>query len=52
MLNWNDERVLEAPPTKVEATKTAIRWAMECEQPLRVPLVIDLAVGHHWGELG
>jgi DNA polymerase-1 len=52
LLQVHDELVLEAPPNEVEATQTAIRWAMECEQPLRVPLVVDLAVGHHWGELG
>lgn len=51
LLQVHDELVLEAPPCEVEATVDAIRWAMECEQPFRVPLVVDVAIGSHWGEL-
>jgi len=52
LLQVHDELVLEAPPEEVDATCTLIIEAMQCEQPLRVPLVIDTAVGNNWGEIG
>jgi DNA polymerase-1 len=52
LLQVHDELVLEAPPDALEESKALIQWAMECEQPLRVPLVVDIATGPNWDSLG
>lgn len=50
ILQVHDEIVLEVPDTECAAAEAVVRWAMELEQPLRVPLVVDVAVGRNWVE--
>jgi len=50
ILQVHDELVLEVPDAELEQVKTLIQWAMELDQPLRVPLVIDLYAGPSWME--
>jgi DNA polymerase I len=52
LLQVHDELVLEAPDAEVEAVLGLINTAMVLGQPLRVPLVVDTAVGDTWGEIG
>lgn len=50
ILQVHDELVLEVPDSELERVKQLLHWAMELDQPLRVPLVIDLYVGPSWME--
>lgn len=50
LLQIHDELVLEAPADEVEAVRALVRQAMEHPHPLRVPLVVDIGVGHSWAE--
>ena len=50
ILQVHDELVLEVPDAELEQVKTLVQWAMELDQPLRVPLVIDLYAGPSWME--
>lgn len=50
ILQVHDELVLEVPDSELERVKELVHWAMELDQPLRVPLVIDLYVGPSWME--
>ena len=50
ILQVHDEVVLEAHQDELEWLKETLRWAMELEQPLKVPLVIDIEVGASWLE--
>jgi DNA polymerase I len=50
LLQVHDEIVLEAPPDELDELKTHLDWAMTLNQPLRVPLVSDMAEGPNWLE--
>jgi DNA polymerase-1 len=50
ILQVHDELVLEVPDAERERVETLVRWAMELDQPLRVPLVVDVYVGPSWME--
>lgn len=50
ILQVHDELVLEVPDSELERVKELVHWAMELDQPLRVPLVIDVYVGPSWME--
>ncbi len=50
ILQVHDELVLEVPDAELEQVKALVLWAMELDQPLRVPLVIDLYAGPSWME--
>ena len=50
ILQVHDELVLEAPRAEIERACDVVRWAMELDQPLRVPLVVDVYAGPSWME--
>lgn len=50
ILQVHDEVVLEVPEAEVEAVSTLVVQAMELDQPLLVPLVVDVHVGASWME--
>jgi DNA polymerase-1 len=50
ILQVHDELVLEVPEDEVERVIPLIRWAMELDQPLRVPLEVDVHTGASWME--
>jgi DNA polymerase-1 len=50
ILQVHDELVLEVPDAEIDAVTAMVRWAMELDQPLRVPLVVDVYVGPSWME--
>lgn len=50
ILQVHDELVLEVPDEELEQVKAMVVDAMTLEQPLLVPLVVDVAVGPSWLE--
>jgi len=50
ILQVHDEMVLEVPDEELEQVKGLVHWAMELDQPLKVPLVVDIYVGPTWME--
>lgn len=50
ILQVHDELVLEVPDEELEQVQALVSWAMELDQPLRVPLVVDAYVGPSWME--
>jgi DNA polymerase I len=50
ILQVHDELVLEAPRSEIDRACDAVRWAMELDQPLHVPLVVDVYAGPSWME--
>jgi DNA polymerase-1 len=50
ILQVHDELVLEVPAHELTKVEEIVRWAMELDQPLRVPLVVDVYVGPNWME--
>jgi DNA polymerase-1 len=50
ILQVHDEMVLEVPDDELEQVKSLIHWAMELDQPLHVPLAVDVYVGPTWME--
>ncbi|SRR5579875_893845 len=51
ILQVHDELVLEAPAAELEETREAVRRAMELDQPLSVPLKVDVASGPTWMDI-
>ena len=51
ILQVHDELILEAPKQELEIAQKLVREAMELNQPLKVPLVVDIACGKNWSEL-
>lgn len=51
ILQVHDELVLEVPKTELEDIKSLVRKCMELDQPLSVPLVVDIACGPSWMEV-
>lgn len=50
ILQVHDELVLEVPDEELEEVQKLVEWAMTLEQPLRVPLVVDMSAGDSWLE--
>jgi DNA polymerase I len=50
VLQVHDELVLDVPKAEVELVKQLVMEAMAQEQPLKVPLKIDIGVGPNWME--
>ncbi len=50
LLTVHDELVLEVPEEDLPAVLALTREVMEGAVQLRVPLVVDVGHGHHWGE--
>ncbi len=50
ILQVHDELVLEVPDQELETVKKMIVWAMALNQPLKVPLEVDVYVGPSWME--
>ncbi|MEB3286461.1 MAG: DNA polymerase I [Vampirovibrionales bacterium] len=50
ILQVHDELVLEVPDGEIQTVTALVKWAMELDQPLRVPLVVDISVGDSWLE--
>lgn len=48
IMQVHDEVVVEAHFDEVEWLQETIKWAMCLDQPLKVPLVVDIAVGENW----
>ena len=51
ILQVHDELVLEVPKAELEEVKTLVVKSMELDQPLKVPLVVDVACGESWLEV-
>ena len=47
----HDELVVEVEKSELDIVKQLVSEAMELNQPLRVPLVVDINVGETWQEL-
>lgn len=50
IMQVHDELVVEALKTELEQVKKLIRESMELNQPLQVPLVVDISTGDTWKE--
>lgn len=50
ILQVHDELVFEVPNSEVEETKKVVVEAMALDQPLKVPLRVDIGVGKNWME--
>ncbi|MBI1291249.1 DNA polymerase I [bacterium] len=50
ILQVHDELIIDAPESEVEAMTRILREEMAAALPLRVPIVVDVAVGNNWAE--
>ncbi|OGP61466.1 MAG: DNA polymerase I [Deltaproteobacteria bacterium RBG_13_49_15] len=50
LLSVHDELVLEVPPDELETTRNMVKQVMEGIWELKVPLKVNLSVGHNWAE--
>ena len=50
IIQVHDELVLEVYKDELEIVQNLVREAMELNQPLSVPLIIDISVGETWQE--
>lgn len=50
IIQVHDELVVETQKSELEQVKKLIKEAMELNQPLRVPLVVDINTGETWKE--
>ena len=48
ILQVHDELVLAVPEKELEETKETVLAAMEMDQPLTVPLKVDVGAGSTW----
>jgi DNA polymerase-1 len=51
LLQVHDELVFEVEESKAEAEAKVLKEAMETVVKLKVPLIVDLGIGHNWQEL-
>jgi DNA polymerase I len=51
ILQVHDELVLEVPENELDQVKEIVVDAMLMDQPFKVPLKVDVSVGHNWMEL-
>lgn len=50
IIQVHDELVVEVEKSELELVKSLVLASMELEQPLRVPLLVDINVGESWKE--
>ncbi|MEZ5315409.1 MAG: DNA polymerase I [Chlamydiales bacterium] len=50
ILQIHDELLFECPNEEIDALEPLVRKAMETALPLKVPLVVDVAIGKNWAE--
>jgi DNA polymerase I len=50
-LQVHDELVFEVPEQEVAVMRTLLKERMEDVEPLRVPLLAEVAVGHNWRDM-
>jgi DNA polymerase-1 len=50
IMQVHDELVFELPKEELETLKSLVLKAMELNQPLRVPLEVDINCGSSWKE--
>ena len=50
IMQVHDELVVEVLKSELDEVKTLVKEAMELNQPLSVPLVVDINVGETWKE--
>lgn len=50
IMQVHDELVFEVPKDELEEVKEIVKTAMELNQPLKVPLVLDMNCGSSWKE--
>ena len=50
ILQVHDELVFEVPAAEAEALAARVVTQMEQVLPLRVPLLVDVAIGQNWRE--
>ncbi len=50
IMQVHDELVFEVPKTELEEVKALVLKAMELDQPLKVPLIVDINCGSSWRE--
>jgi DNA polymerase-1 len=48
ILQVHDELVLDVPKSELEETQSVVRESMQMDQPLKVPLRVDIGVGPNW----
>jgi|UniRef100_A0A7V6DNY2 DNA polymerase-1 len=51
LLQIHDELLLEVPKEELHETGNRVRQAMEGVVSLKIPLVVDLRAGVHWGDM-
>ncbi len=51
VLQIHDEIILEVPEKNIKEVSENVKKIMEGVYKLKVPLVVDVAIGKHWGEL-
>ncbi|MCB1212672.1 MAG: hypothetical protein KDK40_00055, partial [Chlamydiia bacterium] len=50
ILQVHDELIFEVPQGECELVKMWVKEEMEGAMELKVPLIVDVAVGKNWGE--
>jgi DNA polymerase-1 len=50
IMQVHDELVFEVPEFELNEVKTLVQKSMELNQPLKVPLVVDINYGSSWKE--
>ena len=50
ILQVHDELVIETAASELEEVKSIVRRSMEEAAQLKIPLVVDIAVGRNWAE--
>jgi DNA polymerase-1 len=50
-LQVHDELVFEVPEAEVDTMRALVKEMMENVEPLRVPLLVEVGVGHNWRDL-
>ena len=50
LLQVHDELVFECPKSELEALTQLVKTEMEDAYTLKVPLTVDIGVGHNWLE--
>lgn len=48
IMQVHDELVVEVDKSELSLVKKLVKEAMELNQPLSVPLVVDISVGESW----
>jgi DNA polymerase-1 len=50
-LQVHDELVFEGPEKEVDTMRELVREHMQNVYPFKVPLMVDIGVGHNWRDL-